>query len=252
MRSARLRYCSQGGHCACGSSAPAPPSAADRATAAWSAGRSVDPTRLCCCGASIQNPACWAVESSPMRMGGKSALIFYMIERSRILRPSRRCVTKRAILSTTYSILIYLIVQFPPRLLILTVRSPQNPQSINFSGTHMRLLCPLAAAAFDCGLEFNPPPWAEKLRLALKENSPGMKTGGRIKCPVHLREAMTNFHSDLYLRKFIVPATGCETYASVLIIRKPDDANGKPRGFRFVVDLRNRNETIVACDPLPE
>jgi hypothetical protein len=28
-------------------------------------------------------------------MGGKSALIFYMIERSRILRPSRRGVIKR-------------------------------------------------------------------------------------------------------------------------------------------------------------
>ena len=90
-------------------------------------------------------------------------------------------------------------------------------------------ICPLAAAAFKVGLEFDPPPWAEKLKLELKENSPGAKTGGRIKCPVHLREAMTNFHSDLYIRKFIVPATGCETYASVLIIRKPDDANGKPR-----------------------
>jgi hypothetical protein len=114
-------------------------------------------------------------------------------------------------------------------------------------------ICPLAAAAFDVGLEFDPPPWAEKLRLALRENSPGAKTGGRIKCPVHLREAMTNFHSDLYIRKFIVPATGCETYASVLIIRKPDDANGKPRGFRFVVDLRNRNETIrQIANQLPE
>eukprot|EP01047_Picozoa_sp_COSAG01_P137344 COSAG01_NODE_67848_length_265_cov_12.445783_1_plen_55_part_01 len=32
--------------------------------------------------------------------------------------------------------------------------------------------------------EFDPPPWAEKLKLALRENSPGAKTGGRIKCPV--------------------------------------------------------------------
>eukprot|EP01047_Picozoa_sp_COSAG01_P045892 COSAG01_NODE_4263_length_5198_cov_77.376937_3_plen_140_part_00 len=34
-------------------------------------------------------------------------------------------------------------------------------------------ICPLAAAAFKVGLEFDPPPWAEKLKLALRENSPG-------------------------------------------------------------------------------
>ena len=44
--------------------------------------------------------------------------------------------------------------------------------------------------------------------------------------------------------QFIEPATDCESYASVLIIRKPDKADGTPRGYRFVVDLRCRNETI--------
>ena len=33
-------------------------------------------------------------------------------------------------------------------------------------------------------------------------------------------------------------------YASVLIIRKLDKADGTPRGYRFVVDLRSRNETV--------
>jgi hypothetical protein len=47
-----------------------------------------------------------------------------ILERSRILRPSRRGVTKRAIiiLSTTYSTLI-LLCDPPPRLLLLIVRS---------------------------------------------------------------------------------------------------------------------------------
>ena len=51
-------------------------------------------------------------------------------------------------------------------------------------------ICPLAALAFECGLDFDPPVWAEKMRLTLQENAPAAKNGGRIKCPVHLREAM--------------------------------------------------------------
>ena len=68
-----------------------------------------------------------------------------------------------------------------------------------------------------------------------------------------MREHLLEFHTKLYERMFIQPATDCESYAPVLIIRKPDTAEGKPRGFRFVVDLRNRNETIHGmANYLPE
>ena len=43
------------------------------------------------------------------------------------------------------------------------------------------------------------------------------------------------------------------SHAGVLIVRKPDDAHGRPRGWRFVVDLRERNNTIVnVANQLPE
>ena len=39
----------------------------------------------------------------------------------------------------------------------------------------------------------------------------------------------------------------------MLIIRKPDAADGTPRGYRFVVDLRQRNSTLVnIANQLPE
>eukprot|EP01043_Picozoa_sp_COSAG02_P077855 COSAG02_NODE_17252_length_1018_cov_0.845484_1_plen_229_part_10 len=105
-------------------------------------------------------------------------------------------------------------------------------------------VCKLAAQAFQTQTKFDPPPWAERLKLFLKEHAGPAKSGPRIKCPVHLREELQKFHEDLYFRLFIEPATDSESYAAVLIIRKPDKADGTPRGWRFVVDLRCRNATL--------
>jgi len=105
-------------------------------------------------------------------------------------------------------------------------------------------VCKLAAQAFQSQTKFNPPPWAERLTLHTKPYAGPAKKGPRIRCPVHLRDELKQFHEDLYFRLFIEPATDCESYASVLIIRKPDKADGTPRGYRFVVDLRCRNETV--------
>ena len=91
---------------------------------------------------------------------------------------------------------------------------------------------------------FDPPLWAEKMKLRVNESAGVPKAGARIRCPIHLREHMLEFHTKLYDQGYIQPATDCESYAPVLVIRKPDTAEGKPRGFRFVVDLRNRNNTI--------
>ena len=106
-------------------------------------------------------------------------------------------------------------------------------------------ICALAGKAFEERGTYNPPPWAESLRLFLDGTKGVAKCGHRIRCPVHLREQLQKFHETLYEKGFIEPATDCDSYASVLIIRKPDDALGRPRGYRFVVDLRERNKTIV-------
>jgi hypothetical protein len=114
-------------------------------------------------------------------------------------------------------------------------------------------VCELAYSAFNMAPKFEPPPWAEKMKLKVNEKAGIPKAGARIRCPVHMREHLLEFHTKLYERMFIQPATDCESYAPVLIIRKPDTAEGKPRGFRFVVDLRNRNETIHGmANYLPE
>jgi len=114
-------------------------------------------------------------------------------------------------------------------------------------------ICELAAQAFQTQTKFNPPPWAERLKLHLKEQAGPAKSGPRIKCPVHLREALHKFHEDLYFRLFIEPAADSESYASVLIVRKPDKADGTPRGWRFVIDLRCRNATLKnIANQLPE
>ena len=105
-------------------------------------------------------------------------------------------------------------------------------------------VCKLAAQAFQSQTKFNPPPWAERLTLHTKPYTGPAKKGIRIRCPVHLRDELKKFHEDLYFRLFIEPATDCESCASVLIIRKPDKTDGTPRGYRFVVDLRSRNETV--------
>ena len=105
-------------------------------------------------------------------------------------------------------------------------------------------VCPLAAQAFQTQTKFDTAPWTERLTLHTREYTGPAKKGVRIRCPVHLREELKQFHEDLYFRLFIEPATDCESYASVLIVRKPDKADGTPRGYRFVVDLRCRNETI--------
>ena len=114
-------------------------------------------------------------------------------------------------------------------------------------------VCELAAAAFNMNPTFDPPKWAEKMKLRVDENAGVPKAGARIRCPIHLREHMLEFHTKLYGQGYIEPATDCESYAPVLVIRKPDTADGKPRGFRFVVDLRNRNNTIHGmANYLPE
>eukprot|EP01048_Picozoa_sp_COSAG05_P009997 COSAG05_NODE_856_length_6943_cov_105.649912_4_plen_712_part_00 len=111
----------------------------------------------------------------------------------------------------------------------------------------------LAGEAFNPLTTFDPPPWAESLRLYLDATKAIAKSGPRIRCPVHLREELKKFHELLYSRGFIEPATDCDSYASVLIVRKPDNADGSPRGYRFVVDLRQRNSTLVnIANQLPE
>ena len=79
------------------------------------------------------------------------------------------------------------------------------------------------------------------------------KSGPRIRCHLHMRDELKRFHELLYSRGFIERATDCDSYASVLIVRKPDSADGTPRGYRFVVDLRARNSTLITvANQLPE
>ena len=47
------------------------------------------------------------------------------------------------------------------------------------------------------------------------------KSGPRVRCPVHMRDELKRFHKLLYSRGFIELATDCDSYASVLIVRKP-------------------------------
>ena len=47
-------------------------------------------------------------------------------------------------------------------------------------------ICKLAAQAFQTHTKFNPPPWAEKLKLQLKEQAGPARSGPRIKCPLFI------------------------------------------------------------------
>ena len=94
-------------------------------------------------------------------------------------------------------------------------------------------VCELAYSAFNMAPKFEPPPWAEKMKLKVNEKAGIPKAGARIRCPVHMREHLLEFHTKLYERMFIQPATDCESYAPVLIIRKPDTAVTSVLGVTF-------------------
>ena len=51
-------------------------------------------------------------------------------------------------------------------------------------------VCELAGAAFNMNTTFDPPKWAEKMKLRVDENAGVPKAGARIRCPIHLREHM--------------------------------------------------------------
>ena len=82
----------------------------------------------------------------------------------------------------------------------------------------------LAGQAFNPNTNFNPPPWAESL-LYLDATKGMAKSGPRIRCHLHMRDELKRFHELLYSRGFIERATDCDSYASVLIVRKPDSAD---------------------------
>ena len=70
----------------------------------------------------------------------------------------------------------------------------------------------------------------------------------RHRCPVHLLEELKKFHVDMYRRGFIKPITDANHLSPVLIVRKPDNADGSSRGYRFVVSMVEINECLQKCN----
>ena len=67
----------------------------------------------------------------------------------------------------------------------------------------------------------------------------------RHKVPIHLKDELRKFHEDLYKRGFIEPVYDCEHLSPVVLVKKPPNADGSSRGYRMVVDMRARNQTLV-------
>ena len=52
----------------------------------------------------------------------------------------------------------------------------------------------------------------------------------------------------MYKRGFIKPITDANHLSPVLIVRKPDNADGSSRGYRFVVSMVEINECLQKCN----
>lgn len=70
----------------------------------------------------------------------------------------------------------------------------------------------------------------------------------RHRTPVHLMETLKQWHLEMYKRGFIVPIQDAAHLSPVLVIKKPDTAEGKSRGYRFVVSMVEQNETLEGCE----
>ena len=70
----------------------------------------------------------------------------------------------------------------------------------------------------------------------------------RHRCPVHLMEVLKAWHQNMYKRNFIKPIMDASHLSPVLVIKKPDTAEGKSRGYRFVVAMVEINDCLESCE----
>eukprot|EP01043_Picozoa_sp_COSAG02_P073153 COSAG02_NODE_14101_length_1310_cov_3.383980_1_plen_61_part_10 len=59
-----------------------------------------------------------------------------------------------------------------------------------------------------------------------------------------MKEELRRFHEDLYKRGFIEPVYDCEHLSPVVLVKKPPKADGTSRGWRMVVNMIARNQTL--------
>lgn len=96
---------------------------------------------------------------------------------------------------------------------------------------------------FDKLERWAPLPHHPRLRLRTKPNAvPALVHRHRV--PIHLRDVLRQFHEDLYRRGFIEPIEDAEHLSPVVLVKKPDNADGTSRGFRMVVNMQARNATL--------
>lgn len=96
---------------------------------------------------------------------------------------------------------------------------------------------------FDKLERWAPLPHHPKLRLRVKKDAVPAQVH-RHRVPIHLRDELRKFHEDLYRRGFIEPIDDAEHLSPVVLIKKPDNADGTSRGFRLVVNMQARNATL--------
>ena len=60
--------------------------------------------------------------------------------------------------------------------------------------------------------------------------------------PLSLR--FVGLRGDLYKRGFIEPVYDCEHLSPVVLVKKPPKADGTSRGWRMVVNMIARNQTL--------
>ena len=96
---------------------------------------------------------------------------------------------------------------------------------------------------FDKLERWTPLPHHPKLRIRVKKDSRPAQVH-RHRVPIHLREELRKFHEDLYRRGFIEPIDDAEHLSPVVLIKKPDNADGTSRGYRLVVNMQARNATL--------
>ena len=86
-------------------------------------------------------------------------------------------------------------------------------------------------------------PHHPKLKLRVKKDAVPAQVH-RHRVPIHLRDELRKFHEDLYRRGFIEPIYDAEHLSPVVLIKKPDNADGSSRGFRLVVNMQAINATL--------
>ena len=96
---------------------------------------------------------------------------------------------------------------------------------------------------FDKLERWAPLPHHPKLKLRVKKDAVPAQVH-RHRVPIHLRDELRKFHEDLYRRGFIEPIYDAEHLSPVVLIKKPDNADGSSRGFRLVVNMQAINATL--------